>query len=337
MDESFETPSARSTAALDWRGPAPAGTRAANGPGEELWILAEHLQTGVLAEDRDGRVRLANRLFCELLCAPEVSPQALVNQPARRAARAAARRLREPAAFFAWISGVARRQSAVTGQEFECRDGRVITLAHTPVAQGELARIWQCQDVTEQRRSEQRLRALAQTDELTGLPNRRYVLEELGREIARFRRGGRVASVLMLDLDGFKQINDLQGHARGDRTLCDLAGVLSRRCRTPDTAARLGGDEFLMILPETGREGCCDIAERLMREIRAGGRGRVSVSVGATTLAHCDAHVDSVLARVDRGLYAAKECGRDCLRYVDADPGVEPGPRPASVGLRPAG
>ncbi|MEX1082059.1 MAG: diguanylate cyclase [Halofilum sp. (in: g-proteobacteria)] len=332
MDKSLDTTlPPRPAGAIDWPHLAAASTEAGasapavGAPGEELWTLAEHLQIGLLAEDRAGRVRLANRRFCALLQGAP-APQAMVDRPAWHVVRAAARELRDPGAFLVWVREVARRRAPVSGQEFECRDGRVIALAYTPVDQGAFARLWQCQDITEQRRAEQRLRGLAQTDELTGLPNRRYVLEELGREIARFRRGGNAASVLMIDLDGFKQINDAHGHARGDRALRDLAAVLARRCRAADTAARLGGDEFLVILPETKREGCCDIAARLMREIRASGRGRLRVSIGATTLAPGDAHVDSVLARVDRGLYTAKGCGRDCLRFVaagsDRDPEV---------------
>lgn len=308
-----------------------------SGAATELRALTEHLDLGVLLEDRQGRIRLANRQFCRLF-GLSPAPEDVVGMPARTAARRAARQLREPEAFLDWTDRTWRRREAAPAQEWELRDGRVLALGYTPMAEGGLANLWQCRDVTEHRRAEDRLRALAQTDELTGLPNRRHVLDELEREMARYRRSGSTASVLMLDVDGFKQVNDARGHAAGDGVLCDLAAVLARRCRTADTAARLGGDEFLITLPDTGCDGCCDIAGRLVREVRAASEGAFTVSIGATTLGAADAGVDTVLARVDRALYAAKSRGRDCMQYVDADTAAETvSEREMAPGLRPAG
>ncbi len=144
------------------------------------------------------------------------------------------------------------------------------------------------------------LRHAAATDPLTGLLNRRAIGERLGHELARARRTGEAFATLLIDVDHFKQINDLQGHAAGDAALVALAQALTHELREIDTVARIGGDEFAVILPATGVAGARATAERL-RE-----RAAIPISVGAAVYG-VDGHTGEELARAaDSALYEAK-------------------------------
>src|ERR687895_1208882 len=140
-------------------------------------------------------------------------------------------------------------------------------------------------DVTERRRLERRLRHLADHDDLTGLINRRRFQEELRRHLAEGRRYGLTGALLVLDLDGFKEVNDNHGHSAGDRVLCGVADALRSRLRASDVVARLGGDEFAVLLPrETAAEAelvCRSLERAIRREVPAPGDERIEVSVGS--------------------------------------------------------
>jgi diguanylate cyclase (GGDEF)-like protein len=118
-------------------------------------------------------------------------------------------------------------------------------------------------DVTGQRTLEDQLRHQAMSDALTGLANYRHLFEDLHAEICRSKRTGREFSLLLLDLDGLKAINDRFGHLVGNRALCRLAKVMADCCRSIDTAARHGGDEFALVLPETGWGAATLVARRI--------------------------------------------------------------------------
>lgn len=161
------------------------------------------------------------------------------------------------------------------------------------------------------------LERMVRTDFLTGLLNRRALLDEAEREIARSRRNAAPLSVLVIDIDHFKQINDTCGHTAGDAALCAVAENLKRNRRAYDHLARYGGEEFVMLLPGTNGEDAYRIAERL-RTALAGTNATaghhslpVTISIGVAELESLEEDWDSLILRGDRALYAAKKAGRN--------------------------
>jgi len=169
-------------------------------------------------------------------------------------------------------------------------------------------------------RADARNHTLAFMDELTGLHNRRHVLQALEQQIAWACRARQPLSLLLLDVDFFKRINDTLGHLSGDQVLRDLAAGLRGHLRACDIAGRWGGEEFIIVLPGTGAAGAAALAERLRGAVEAGRFVMpdgtvlpVTVSIGLHTLhpVAADATVDSLLGLADRALYRAKALGRN--------------------------
>ncbi len=183
--------------------------------------------------------------------------------------------------------------------------------------------IAQIVDVTDRHLLEAELRHQADHDNLTGLANRRAFSTALAHELARERRYGGEFSLLMVDLDGFKEINDSAGHAAGDLMLQGVANTIADRVRDTDIVARLGGDEFAVLLPGTPREGAEVLAIDLvqaLRELRIEtAEGREVASTASIGLA-CSGELpeerdeDVVMAAADLAMYDAKRTGRD--RYA---------------------
>jgi diguanylate cyclase (GGDEF)-like protein len=162
------------------------------------------------------------------------------------------------------------------------------------------------------------LRRLATRDELTGLLNRREYDRILAEEEERARRFGHSLSLVIIDLDLFKSINDACGHAVGDAVLREVAGRLAGTVRTVDRAARIGGEEFALILVQTGRESALEVARRAIRAVSAApvnvGAGEslaVTASAGVAEYPSGAAHGSGLFAAADRALYAAKAAGRN--------------------------
>lgn len=156
----------------------------------------------------------------------------------------------------------------------------------------------------------------ALVDQLTGVSNRRHFFQSAEAEFERFLRYKRPFSVLMIDLDHFKNVNDQYGHPVGDKVLKDLASTISRCKRDSDLFGRLGGEEFALLLPETNLSGATDIAVRLRRACHSitlpdTASRRITVSIGVTQVRAGDPGFDAVLARADETLYRAKTNGRD--------------------------
>lgn len=158
----------------------------------------------------------------------------------------------------------------------------------------------------------------AHTDVLTGCVSRRHFLDVTRLELARSRRHDEAVSLLMLDLDHFKAINDLHGHLVGDLVLQELVRVCTNALRSEDTIGRLGGEEFAILLPETGRDKAMEVAARLCAgiaaaEVRLDGEPaiRFTASIGVATLTTDDFSVGAMLDRADHALYEAKRTGRN--------------------------
>lgn len=173
------------------------------------------------------------------------------------------------------------------------------------------------EEIARRERVEKALTMEATTDFLTGLANRRSFMERLKTEVARIRRYRGVGSLLLLDIDRFKNINDNYGHNVGDQVLAGLGELLSGAVREGDLPGRIGGEEFLIFLSETSVEGAGHFAERLRQTIKKRtiptDEGAVSftVSIGITQISPDDISIDQIIARADRAMYRAKELGRD--------------------------
>jgi diguanylate cyclase (GGDEF)-like protein/PAS domain S-box-containing protein len=175
-------------------------------------------------------------------------------------------------------------------------------------------------DVTERKVSSDNLARLLTTDHLTGVSSRAHFFEIAEAEVARAERHGRALSVVMLDADYFKRINDTAGHQAGDEVLKRIAGEAKGLLRTSDTVARLGGEEFVLMLPSTTTSEAVAVAERLRVAVEraridtAVGRLKATVSLGVATLSHATPTLQSLLAAADRALYDAKRAGRNRVR-----------------------
>jgi diguanylate cyclase (GGDEF)-like protein len=164
----------------------------------------------------------------------------------------------------------------------------------------------------------QRVEALTVTDDLTQLYNSRYLNQVLRREAKRASRSGRPLSLLFIDLDGFKGVNDTHGHLAGSAALVEAADVIRRSARETDVVARFGGDEFALILPDTGSEGAAAVGERVRERIadhaflRSKGLNiHLSVSVGVATLPDVAASAEELVRAADVAMYRVKESGKN--------------------------
>jgi diguanylate cyclase (GGDEF)-like protein len=179
------------------------------------------------------------------------------------------------------------------------------------------------------RRRQAELEILSSTDALTGLANRGTFFRRLDDELANARRHGYAVSVVMIDADHFKNINDTHGHVVGDRVLRELAALVSAALREGDVAARYGGEELAVLLPHTPLEGARVVAQRLVERARTvafAGR-TLSVSAGVAAVEPPEA-ADALVARADAAMYESKRSGRD--RVTVASPTAQPAAAPTA-------
>jgi len=168
------------------------------------------------------------------------------------------------------------------------------------------------------------LRSQAIRDPLTGLFNRRYMEESLARELRRSARSHHPLGAIMLDLDRFKQFNDVFGHEAGDTVLRQLGHFLQTRTRQEDIACRYGGEEFVVILPDASveitrqrAESLCEEFKKLELKHRGRSIGRVTVSAGVSVFPAHASTAEDLLRIADRALYRAKAAGRDRVEFAE--------------------
>ena len=173
-------------------------------------------------------------------------------------------------------------------------------------------------DITEQKNIENNLEMLSMTDPLTGLLNRRAFDQLLENELSRFKRSGEKYSLLMLDIDHFKLINDTHGHLIGDIAMQRITQICQSNLRLHDKMARLGGDEFCVLLPCTDKKTAFKIAEKIRKIIsntliktKNGKDFLLTISIGISEITNKDISHEDILNRADENLYNAKNSGRN--------------------------
>jgi diguanylate cyclase (GGDEF)-like protein/PAS domain S-box-containing protein len=227
----------------------------------------------------------------------------------------------------AWDSDtIQEREFILTGSGSEPALYVTVKLNKCPFG-GKPALIGTVKDITRRRLVESKLREtlekvelLSITDDLTGLFNRRHALSVAEAEVARSHRYGHYLSLIMLDIDRFKEINDTYGHLVGDKMLKEVAVLLSKELREIDTIARYGGDEFIIILPHTDLEQARGIAERLREraaalrvETEKGGVINSTLSLGITQMSREAETLTDIIRRADQAMLTAKSSGRDAV------------------------
>ncbi|WP_247494232.1 sensor domain-containing diguanylate cyclase [Bradyrhizobium sp. 164] len=294
---------------------------------DELKLLRdalENVQDGVLLLDSDLHATFMNRRMRRFW---EVSDEEAANRPTysslvRRLHRASAPNLptNELAKF------PARRVEEVKAgdhvRDLQTPDGRRIRAHCTTMANG--GRMLTYVDITDLTQKAALLETLATTDPLTGLSNRRHFLDCLGAEWSRFQRYYRSVSVLMLDIDHFKSVNDRHGHAVGDVAIKAVAAACLDGKRKSDIVGRLGGEEFAVLLPETSLSRARIVAERIRKHvIIVAGKVQfgVTVSIGIAEATVSMSGIDTLMSAADHALYQAKAEGRNrCIAFAPPPP-----------------
>ncbi len=289
--------------------------------GERFHDLFESVSAGVVILEGDGSTGLVNERAAALLGSPagEVSVGEIAQR--MRALREGAANRDDLMAIYGPLQ--AKVDYAVT-TVWVIGDRRIEVDTHPVLGDGRNGRIWLFSDVTAEFNQAEALRTLAETDTLTGLSNRRRFLDGSGPALARAHAEGAPLSVLMLDIDHFKQVNDRFGHAAGDAVLRAVAGRCRAMLKASDLLARLGGEEFSVVMADIGRDDAEAAAERLRAAVAAspvqvdGQVIDVRVSIGGTMLAPEDAAIDDLLKRADEALYTAKRTGRNKVVFEGA-------------------
>jgi diguanylate cyclase (GGDEF)-like protein len=191
-----------------------------------------------------------------------------------------------------------------------------------------------------------RSRDESQKDSLSGAFNRRGIEVKLAAELKHLQHGKHRLSIALIDVDYFKSINDIQGHAAGDAALRDVAYTISTHLRGRDYLGRYGGDEFLLILPQTPSSVALNVTERLNHAVHnlgnLAGSMPLTLSIGITE-AVADDDACTLIARADKALYQAKSDGRNCRRVITADPeserieGIPAAPALGAIMIPPVG
>lgn len=285
--------------------------------GQLLKKLGSQVPGGIyqyhLAVDGSARFRYASAGMCELF---EVEEAQLLGD-----SEAVLRRI-QPADLIRVRSSILASARHLTPWSEEYRvdlprkGARWLSAASTPEQLADGSVLWHgfVSDITDLKRVEEELRALSVTDVLTGAYNRRYFQDRMQAELKRIDRHGGNLSIIMLDIDHFKRINDRFGHAAGDQVLKAISEKISQRLRSDDVFCRLGGEEFMVVCPGTRGGQAYQLAlslrEGLRNQVIEGVDQVVTASFGIASW-RAGEGIDTMLLRADSGVYAAKQAGRD--------------------------
>ncbi len=288
-------------------------------------VIFETMSDGVIVLDVHGRIVDFNKAGAALF--PELTPSSFsgnIQQVLSRYEPLCKEVSSEEESEFLLISG-----ETDSRRYYQCRISFIFGRGKT-----QIGKIILLKDNTDSTLLLEKLRELATIDPLTRLFNRRHFIEQAAKQITQHARTTRPLSLLIIDLDHFKQINDAFGHLMGDEVLRTLAGILASELRGVDIAARFGGEEFICLLPETDSQEAYTTAERMRQAIRKtciSFPGAPDISISASFGVCCkqkieeNEKIDTLIGRADVALYRAKETGRNkSILYI---PGMEsPGP-----------
>lgn len=280
---------------------------------------------GILLVDAEGTIISHNQRLFEVL---RVDPEAisgkrdasLVGVPDRLLLARALETVKDREAFLEHVEALYANPALEDVCQVEQKDGRTLERHSKALWASDgryFGRVWFFRDITAQKDAERTLLRMLRHDPLTGAASRRHFFERAGEEVARARRFQHPLSLIMLDVDHFKRINDRWGHAAGDKVLKELCATAKGVLRQQDLLARTGGEEFVVLAPETTAEGAFQLAERLRRRVAAMAVAEGSdaihctVSLGVAALQRTDASIELVLKRADDALYEAKRAGRN--------------------------
>lgn len=276
-------------------------------------VVAENTPVGIITCDENGNIRFVNSMAVKLLGSPGAEETKKINLFTFP--------LLCDCGFSVKLKHSIQTNTHINYEmNYESKWGRKIWLnIHNKpfLSGGEKQAIIIIDDLTERKKLESHLTSLSFTDTLTGVYNRRYFKQKAEEEIELTKRLGRSFSVIMLDLDQFKNVNDNFGHDVGDVALKTISQCIMEKIRKTDTLARWGGEEFVIILTDINRQIASDIAEKLRKRIMKTEipiAGRVTASFGVTDYQDGDT-VDDLIQRADRMLYLAKLEGRNCVRH----------------------
>lgn len=277
----------------------------------ELKLILESTSNGILVLDLEGKVVHTNAKFKELWGL--TNSIVTGNEPVVFQERLLSEQLQSIRPKDEDTYGTLHLENGMILEQYSCplMDGDQIT-----------GRLWSYRDITDMKKAEDELKRLASTDSLTGLWNRRYFLDKGTQEIRYSKQTGQPLSLLFMDIDYFKQVNDLYGHAVGDEAIRYLGETLKNHVRNTDLIARMGGEEFCILVPGTNPLTAYQLAEKLrlyfegnlfkVKDVTL----RYTLSIGVATYFvddHPDMTIDKLLDAADRACYQAKGLGRNCV------------------------
>ncbi len=297
-----------------------------------LEALISHMPYGILAEDKDNRLILLNHQFTDIFHSSTISENMLGMKPDEVQIQASNLFLDEKL-YDKRSKEIIKNREKVLGEEWELKDGRIISRDSIPIIINDQfdGFLWQFKDTTEQRKLEQSLKEATVLDGLTKISNRRFFDETILTEWGRSSRISKPLTLIMLDIDCFKNYNDTYGHQHGDECLINVAQTIKETLRRPsDVVCRYGGEEFAVILPDTHVEGGMVVAEKIRNAIEALHiphitsivSDYVTSSLGvATVIPSFFSTPNEIIRMADNALYTSKKSGRNCVSLYHREEG----------------